>query len=164
MKMAKAKSTQKLSKTEIDTNIKRLWLIDEEQDKLNKEAKAIRVLLESQYQLPAEQKEVIYGNETYMEKTPVDNGKNTYDAEKLKPFLKAIRVAIGKIIKKVEIVDTKALDELVKIGKLPPEALDTCRVSKWTFRSMFKRIESAVQGQDTGAEEPAKVTPINKAV
>jgi hypothetical protein len=131
----------KLTKKEIDVKIERLLKIDQESKTLAKEIKEIKTTLEAQYVLTPDQKETIYGNITYLEKVPVELGKNSYDIEKLRPYLKAIRGG-SKAIKKIEVLDTKILDAFVKEGKLPPEALSNCNESKWTFKSMFKRIET----------------------
>jgi hypothetical protein len=51
-------------------------------------------------------------------------------------------------------INVKALDKLIEEGKLPEEVLNKCRKDKWTFRSIFKKIET----------ESAIVLPTNKKV
>lgn len=88
----------------------------------------------------------------------VNQGRNSYDADKLLPFIKAIRGAYNKVFKKIVIrkmdINVKALDKLIEEGKLPEEVLNKCRKDKWTFRSIFKKIET----------EPATILPANKKV
>ena len=140
-------AVQKISKKDVDEMILELLKLEDEKKALDKRIKEIKSTLESQYQLDKNQKEIIIGEETYYEKIPVNTGRNSYDVEKLRPYLKAIRCA-SKVIKKVEMVDVNELNKLVQIGKLPPEVLDKCRLDKWTFKSAFKRIEAKVKSRE----------------
>lgn len=146
-KTGKVKTTQKLTKEDIDSKILELLKLDEQHKAMGKRITELKTVLESQYSLDPKQAETVFGIQMYMEKVPVENGKTNYDIEKLKPFLKAIR-ALGKVIKRVEYIDLVELDYLVKTNRLTPEILDTCRKSSWTFRSLFKRNEEVVQSAD----------------
>lgn len=145
--MAKAnevKKAIKLTKNELDNKILEYLKTDQEIKNLSSKLKDLKIELESQYKLNANEKETIKGNLTYMEKIPVNNGKNNYNVDLLKPFLKAIK-KFSAVIKKIEVVDTAQLDSLVKNGQLAPEVLETCRISNWTFKSTFKRIEAEAE-------------------
>ena len=145
---------QNVSKKEVDNLIFELLKLEEDKKKIDKRIKEIKSFLESQYTLDDNKKEYIYGDETYIEKIPVNNGRNTYDAQKLKPYLRATR-SVSKVIKKVEVVDLVELNKLVEIGKLPVEVLDKCRVDKWTFKSIFKRMENTIKGKSNKDDKSA---------
>lgn len=145
---------QNVSKKEVDNLIFELLKLEEDKKKIDKRIKEIKSILESQYTLDDNKKEYIYGDETYIEKIPVNNGRNTYDAQKLKPYLRATR-SVSKVIKKVEVVDLVELNKLVEIGKLPVEVLDKCRVDKWTFKSIFKRMENTIKGKSNKDDKSA---------
>lgn len=134
------KTTLKLTKNEIDEKILEFLALDEQIKTLQAKYKTIKTELESQYNLPADQKEVIQGNTTRMNKIPIDQSRSNYNIDLLKPLLKSVR-KLGQIIKKVETVDTKGLDELVKSGVLNESEVDACKVAKWSFKSQFSRIE-----------------------
>jgi len=148
--MAKVAKVSKVSLTagEFDSKVKRLLTVKSLMEELQKEYGTLMEELESQYQNDAKVEEVVKGVNFKMVKVPVNQGRNTYDADRLIPFIKAIRGAYNKVFKKVVVrkmdIDTKYLDELVKNGKLPEEVLNKCRKDKWTFRSMFKRVEEDV--------------------
>lgn len=137
-----AKTTLKLTKNEIDEKILELLTVNEQIKTLEKRQKTLKAELESQYNLPADQKETIEGTMTRMNKIPVDQSKNNYNIDLLKPLLKSVR-KLGTIIKKVETIDTKGLDELVKNGTLNASDVNACKVAKWSFRTQFSRIETA---------------------
>jgi hypothetical protein len=144
--MAKEKIV--LTAQDFDKKVQRLMFVKQELDALSKEREDLLRELEGQYKSAPSEIEVIKGINYKMEKVPVNQGRNTYDAEKLIPFIKAIRGAYNKIFKKVVIrkmdIDVKALQELVNTGKLPEGVLNKCRKDKWTFRSMFKKVEEDV--------------------
>lgn len=139
-----AKTTTKLSKKDIDQRVLRALQIKELQKELADELKIIQTELDAQFQLPADQKEEIFGKETFIQKAPTDLGKNSYDVELLKPILKKVR-KLSQVIKRVETIDTTALNQLVKEGVITQEDLNACRVSRWTFKTFFKRIENKQQ-------------------
>lgn len=143
-----AKTTLKLTKTEIDEKILELLSINEQIKTLEKKQKELKASLESQYKLPADQKETIEGVMTRMNKIPVDQSKNNYNIDLLKPLLKSVR-KLGTIIKKVETIDTKGLDELVKNGTLNESDVNACKIAKWSFRTQFSRIETADNNQES---------------
>ena len=145
---------QNVSKKEVDNLIFELLKLEEDKKKIDKRIKEIKSILESQYTLDDNKKEYIYGDETYIEKIPVNNGRNTNDAQKLKPYLRATR-SVSKVIKKVEVVDLVELNKLVEIGKLPVEVVDKCRVDKWTFKSIFKRMENTIKGKSNKDDKSA---------
>lgn len=129
-----------------DEKVQRLLFLKQEIANLNKESADLLAELEGQYNKTPDQVEIIQGINYRMEKTPVNQGRNSYDADKLIPFIKAIRGAYNKVFKMVVIrkmdIDLKALQSLVDEGKLPEEVVNKCRKDKWTFRSMFKKIET----------------------
>lgn len=137
-------ASQKLTKKDFDKKVLELLLLQEQQAETNDRIKDLKNTLEAQYEFDASVIEIIQGNETIMEKTPVDNGRNKYDTKKLRKVLKPTNQA-KNIIKRVEVVDTKALNKLVKMGQVTEEMLDKCRESRWTFRTTFKRIEEVIQ-------------------
>lgn len=139
----KVKSTLKLNKAEIESKIVEIMKLKEDRDKADKRIKELQASIESQFTLDAKEREFIYGDTVYAEKVPVEGGQNNYDVTKLKTFLKGIRGAMTKVVKKVEVINVAALDELVKTGKLPEAVLKTCRQPKWTYKTLFKRNENA---------------------
>ena len=132
---------KKLSKKVMDEKILRYLELNEQSKIIKKEIDILKKELEGQYTLPADQKEEFFGKETQMEKIPVDNGKNVYDIELLKPILKSVR-KLSSVIKKVEIIDVTELNKLVKDGVITQSQLNVCRKSNWTFKTIFKRIEN----------------------
>lgn len=136
-----AKVISKLSKKAIDEKVLRALQIKELQKELNEELKVIQTELDAQFKLPADQREEIFGKETYIEKCPTDLGKNKYDVELLKPILKKIK-KLSSVIKKVEVLDMTELNKLIKEGTIKEEDLNACRVSNWTFKTFLKRIEN----------------------
>jgi hypothetical protein len=139
-------AVKKLTSQEFDNHLLEFLRLKEEQKKINKRLEVLQSALESQYSLTPDQKEIVRGICTEMEKIPVNNGRNNFDPEKLRPFLKAIRKVktVLKVVKVVK-VDVKALNGLVDCGLLAPENLDVCRSDSWTFRSQFRRVEAVVQ-------------------
>ena len=135
-----AKVINRLTKKSMDEKVLRILQIKEQQKQLDKELKVLQKELEAQFTLPSDQREEIFGKETYIEKCPTDLGKNKYDVELLKPMLKSIR-KLSTVIKKVEVIDMTELNKLIKEGAITEEQLNTCRISNWTFKTFFKRIE-----------------------
>lgn len=136
-----AKVMNKLSKKAMDEKVLRVLQIKEQQKKLNDELKSLQLELEAQFVLPADQKEQIFGVETFIEKCPTDNGKNNYDIDLLAPILKKVR-KFSTVVKKVEIVDLNELKKLIKEGVITEEQISPCRISKWTYKTFLKRIEN----------------------
>jgi len=148
----------KLTAEDFDRKVQRLLFVKQELETLTKEQDELINLLEGHYTKEASKEEIIQGVNFKMVKVPVNQGRNSYDADKLLPFIKAIRGAYNKVFKKIVIrkmdINVKALDKLIEEGKLPEEVLNKCRKDKWTFRSIFKKIET----------ESAMVLPTNKKV
>lgn len=130
----------KLTKNQIDEKVFRVLQIQQEVKAANEELNKLKLELESQYSLSSDQKEIIYGNETYIEKIPKNNGKNNFNVDTLKTLLKPLRL-MSKVIKKTEIVDIDALNSLIKEGKIDETILTASRINKWTHSSRFIRIE-----------------------
>lgn len=143
--MSKEKVNATMTAQDFDRKVQRLMFVKQELEILTKEHESLLRELKNQYKDAPSQNEVIKGINYKMEKVPVNQGRNTYDEDKLLPFIKAIRGAYNKVFKKIIIrkidIDTKALQELVNNGNLPEEVLNKCRKDKWTFRSMFKKVE-----------------------
>ena len=136
-----AKVISKLSMKAIDEKVLRVLQIKEQQKQLAEELKILQTELEAQFNFPAVQREEIFGKETYITKSPTDIGKNNYDVNLLKEILKPLR-KLSTVVKKVEVIDMTELNKLIKEGKITEEQLLTCRQSKWTYKTFFKRIEN----------------------
>lgn len=146
------KQATKLTKKVFDEKVAEFLLLKEQRENIDTRIKELQSTLESQYALKPEEVEIFKGKEFIMEKVPINKGRNDYDAEKVKAILKPIG-KVSEVIKKVEIVDVKAFDELVKTGFIPKESQDACRNNKWTFKSMFKRIEEVMQAVKNGKKK-----------
>lgn len=135
----------KLKRKELDVKIQRIIFLQQESKRINDELKNLKILLEKQYSLSDDQREIIRGINYEMEKIPVNLGKNNYAIERLVPILKLIKGAYKKIVTKIIKVEYKVnTDELYKLindGILPEIVLDICRIDDWTFKTKFKRIE-----------------------
>ena len=138
---AKKVKAPKLSPQELDKLVLEYMAKDRVVKRANARLAEIKKIIEGQYSKKAQTKEVLKGIVTEVTKIPVNNGRNKYNAEKLRPFLKAIR-KLNSIIKvqKTYTIDVPALNKLEKDGDLTKEILDTCREDSWTFKSDFKRI------------------------
>jgi transcriptional regulator of aromatic amino acid metabolism len=147
-----AKQTTKLTKKVFDAKVAEFLLLKEQKEAIDAKLKDLQTSLESQYALKPEEIEIVRGKDFLMEKVPVNKGKNDYDAVKVEAILKPIG-KVDEVIQTVKIVDVKAFNGLVKAGFIAPESQDACRNNKWTFKSMFKRIEEVVQAVTTGKKK-----------
>ena len=154
-KPKKVVSAPKLTSEEIDAAVIELLAENEVSKRSWKRVLELKALLESQYKLKPEQEEIIQGAKCEMVKIPVNNGRNTFSTEKLRPFLRKIgktRVVIKS--RRTVYVDTAELHRLEEEGFIPREVIDNCREDKWTFKSEFRRIESA---QKEANKEPEAI-------
>jgi t-SNARE complex subunit (syntaxin) len=90
----------KLTAEDFDRKVQRLLFVKQELETLTKEQDELINLLEGHYTKVASQEEIIQGVNFKMVKVPVNQGRNSYDADKLLPFIKAIRGAYNKVFKK----------------------------------------------------------------
>ena len=145
-KPKKVMNARKLTQDEIDKAIDELLKEDEISKRSWKRVLELKALLETQYKLDPEQREIIQGKNFEMVKVPINNGRNTFSVDKLRPFLRKIgktRMVIKS--KRTVYVDQTALRELEEQGFIPREVIDNCREDKWTFKSEFRHIENANQ-------------------
>lgn len=141
-----------MSKTKLDQTVERILYLKQLEKETVAEIKTLEATLQVEFQLgqdptKKEINEKFEGKKTFFEKVAVENGKNNYDVETLRGILSVIRGAVKKVIKKEVIysVDTKALTELVKTGKVTLEQIKPAKQSSWYFKFKYGRIENEEQ-------------------
>jgi len=138
------KNTVAAKRMALDADIKAFMEINEQRKALEKQEKALRARIESNYQLDASTVETLYGNEMYAQKVPSKrNVKWDYDA--LNALITAANtdVTIENIAMKRVVVDVNkdALAKLVKADVIPQEAVDKCFTCDYTFSSKVGEIK-----------------------
>ena len=138
-----------LSTSEIDEAIKEIMQLDQQIKKEQLRYGELVRKVESQYKLIAEKGETVSGTQYKAIKIPVNSGKNNFNPESLKPFIrKIVRKAHMKMsdiftVKKITVLNNpNVIWELEKKGFLPIEVINSCRTNFYTFKTQFKRIEA----------------------
>lgn len=135
---------KKLTKTVIDSKISEILELQAKIKKDTAELKALANSIESQYTLSKSQKEIIAGINFQAEKIPVNNGAHKYDTELVRTMLAGITdrsVKKREILHKIDVVEAKPLEALVKSGHITETMLEKARLNKYTFKTKFSRIE-----------------------
>ena len=159
---------KKLTKTVIDSKISEILTLQAKIKKDTDELKTLVNSIESQYTLDKSQKEIIAGVSFQAEKIPVDKGAHKYDPELVRTMLAGITdrsVKKREILHKIDVVEAKPLEALVKSGHITKTMLDKARINKYTFKTKFSHIELKAETEKTSnVSEKKSVTKKAKKV
>lgn len=152
----------KLTKEEIDFQIKRNLKLKALIAKLNGELSKSKKLLDSQYKKGVDKPELIKGNVYAIKKVPMRLG-STINMDKLKVKLKKLR-KLSTVIKivKIEEIDKAELNALIANKKIVPEDYTEC---SWSYRTTLVIIADEEAKEKKAKEtEKKKKAKIAKAV
>ena len=140
---------KRMTKTQIDVNIKKIKTLETKVKELNKEKAEIDAKMRELISKEPWIMEAFKGFNWEMIKTPVNKGKNTYDLNKLKKILKNVEGGLECIVDTkvviAEQVDTKALNKLIKKGLIKEEEQEKARIEDQTYRVDYKGIATEEQ-------------------
>lgn len=142
-KMTATANAQAAKKAQLDKDIREFMEVNEQRRALAKREAVLKGRIEANYVLDASVKELLMGAEMYAEKVPSKRNV-TWDYEAVATLVLAAQQA-GALVtvdqvatqRVVTDVNTKPLEQLVKDGLVPQEAVDKCFTCQYTFSSKF---------------------------
>jgi len=128
----------KFSKEQIDAKVEYVLRTKEMIKALQEHVADVQKELESGFELPAKDAEVLIGNEYKVVKTPRNLGKNELD------YNAAAQLLTPEELKLVEktIIDVEKLKAMIKSKAIDECLLPMIREDKYTYATSFKHIEN----------------------
>lgn len=154
---------KKLTKKTIDSKISEILELQAKIKQNQTELKALVNDVEGQYKLTKEQRELITGFDYQAEKIPVNRGIHQYDSKMVRKMLRGITdksVDKSAIVYKVDVVEYKPLENLVKTGHITSSMLDKARIDNYTFKTKFSHIE--VKAEENSQSEKVSTKKSDK--
>ncbi len=150
---------KKLTKKTIDSKISEILELQAKIKRNQTELKELVNDIEGQYKLTKEQREMITGFNFQAEKIPVNRGVHQYDSKMVRKMLRGITdksIDKSAIVYKVDVVEYKPLENLVKTGHISKSMLDKARIDNYTFKTKFSHIEAKAESESEPAKKDSK--------
>ena len=149
---------KKMTRKQFDEKFARALILQEEIEKRKDELEGIKALVSDYFKLDKSESEEIQGVEFMAVKTPVNRGKNTFDAEAMR---KALAVDLkNKITPMMATVNKENLKLAIKTKTITEEFLAKFRINQWTCTVTFKRKEKSSQNIAKKTKKAAETSVI----